>query len=287
GYDARPLPRNLALPRFFDSLEPELNGDVLELPVAKEIPVIAMGMGVGGSSAESGGWCVQVSPPHLVEMLGLGDLRFGDLVACKDALMSYGKGYYKGAVTVGVVTTGESQIAGQGPSVVAIASSKRGKIKPRVDVTANVAKYLKLLQDIPGEVGQDMPASPPDPALTCDHSLGALGVSADHDDLVPDAAQLRESRAASTRAAPVVLSLLVDPVEGDPRCHVLRLGPAEAGVPHLDVVLDSADADADLGLAVPGGDVGAPPGGSHHRRGDLPHQRLLHQLVLVGFHNHS
>ena len=131
-------------PKFLEALEPELNGDILELPVAKEIPVIAMGMGVGGSSAESGGWCVQVSPPHLVEMLGLGDLRFGDLVACNDALMSYGKGYYKGAITVGVVTTGESQVAGHGPTVMAIASSKHGKIKARVDATANVAKYLEL-----------------------------------------------------------------------------------------------------------------------------------------------
>ena len=141
GFDGRLFNMD---PVFFEALGPEMDGDILELPVAKEIPVIAMGMGVGGSSAESGGWCVQVSPPHLVEMLGLGDLRFGDLVACKDALMSYGKGYYRGAVTVGVVTTGESQVAGQGPSVMAIASSKRGKINARVDATANVAKYLEL-----------------------------------------------------------------------------------------------------------------------------------------------
>ena len=139
GFDGRLFNMD---PAFLDALEPELDGEVLELPVAKEIPVIAMGMGVGGSSAESGGWCVQVSPPHLVEMLGLGDLRFGDLVACRDALMSYGKGYYKGAITIGVVTTGESHVAGQGPGVMAIASSKHGKIKPRVDPSANVAKYL-------------------------------------------------------------------------------------------------------------------------------------------------
>lgn len=141
GFDGRIF--NMS-PDFFEALEPELDGDVLELPVAKEIPIIAMGMGVGGSSAESGGWCIQTSPPHLVEKLGLGDLKFGDLVACRDALMSYGKGFYRGAVTVGIVTTGESHVAGQGPGVMAIAASKGGKIKPRIDPEANVAKYLGL-----------------------------------------------------------------------------------------------------------------------------------------------
>ena len=70
------------------------------------------------------------------------DLKFGDIVALQDGLISYGKGYYKGAITVGVVTTGESHVAGQGPGVMAIASSKHGKIKTRVDPSANVAKYL-------------------------------------------------------------------------------------------------------------------------------------------------
>lgn len=63
-----------------------------------------IGIGVGGSSAESGNWCIQSNPPHLVEKHGYGDLRIGDIVACNDVLMDYGKGYYKGAVTVGVVT---------------------------------------------------------------------------------------------------------------------------------------------------------------------------------------
>jgi len=131
-------------PSFLEALKPERDGDVLELPVAKEIPVIAMGMGVGGGSADTGGWCIQTSPPHLVEKLGLGDLRIGDLVACRDALMAFGKGFYRGAVTVGIVTTGESHVAGEGPNVMAIASSKRGKIRPRLNPLANVAKYLGL-----------------------------------------------------------------------------------------------------------------------------------------------
>jgi hypothetical protein len=93
GFDGRIF--NMS-PGFLESLGPELEDGALTVPAVKEIPARAMGMGVGGAPAESGSWCIQTSPPHLVEELGLGDLRIGDLVACRDILMSYGKGYYRG-----------------------------------------------------------------------------------------------------------------------------------------------------------------------------------------------
>jgi len=141
GFDGRIF--NMS-PLFLGSLGLELEGGALTVPVVKKIPAYAMGMGVGGAPAESGSWCVQTSPPHLVEELGLGDLRIGDLIACRDILMSYGKGYYRGAVTVGVITIGGSDMAGHGPGVMAIAASKKGKIESRIDPRANVARYLKL-----------------------------------------------------------------------------------------------------------------------------------------------
>lgn len=141
GFDGRIF--NMS-PAFLEALEPELDGDILELPVVKEIPIIALGMGVGGGSAETGNWCIQSNPPHLVEQLGIDGLRFGDLVACRDALISYGKGLYKGAVTVGVITTGGSDQAGHGPGVLGLAASKKGKIKPRIDAEANLVNYLEL-----------------------------------------------------------------------------------------------------------------------------------------------
>ena len=141
GFDGRMF--NVS-PSFFEALRPEMDGDVLELPVVMEIPVMALGIGVGGGSAETGNWCIQSNPPHLVEQIGIKRLRFGDLVACRDALMSYGKGFYRGAVSVGVVTTGGSDVAGQGPGVLAIAASKRRKIRPRIDAEANLVNYLRL-----------------------------------------------------------------------------------------------------------------------------------------------
>jgi hypothetical protein len=103
-----------------------------------------MGSGVGGSEAQRGYLCIQSCPPALVEDLGIGDLKIGDLVACRDILISYGKGYHKGGVTLGVIVFGASEKAGHGPGVMAIAASKAGKIKTRIEPDANVAKYLGL-----------------------------------------------------------------------------------------------------------------------------------------------
>jgi hypothetical protein len=141
GFDGRVF--NMS-PNFMDSLDLKLDGDTLEFPVVKEIPAVCMGMGVGGSSAESGNWCIQSNPPHLVEKYGYCDLRIGDIVACRDVLMDYGKGFYKGGVTIGVVTCGASDVAGHGPGVLALASSRNGKIKPRPDPSANIVNYLGL-----------------------------------------------------------------------------------------------------------------------------------------------
>jgi hypothetical protein len=131
-------------PSFLEALDPEINGDTLTLPATREVPAYAMGFGVGGSEAQRGYLCIQSCPPALVEDLGIGDLKIGDLVACRDILISYGKGYHKGGITLGVIVFGASEKAGNGPGVMAIAASKAGKIKPRIEPNANVAKYLEL-----------------------------------------------------------------------------------------------------------------------------------------------
>lgn len=131
-------------PSFLEALDPKLDTGCLTLPVTKEVPAYAIGSGSGGSEAQRGYFCIQSCPPALVEELGLEDLRIGDLVACRDILVTYGKGYHKGAATAGVVVFGASEKAGHGPGVIAIATSKVGKIKPRLDPDSNVSKYLGL-----------------------------------------------------------------------------------------------------------------------------------------------
>lgn len=131
-------------PNFLESLGLELKDDRLQVPVVTNIPAFAMGMGSGGGPAETGHWCIQTSPPELVDDLKLRNLRIGDLVSCRDVLMSYGKGYYKGAISIGIVAFGASDQAGQGIGVFNIISSMKGKIDPVIDRESNVIKYLGL-----------------------------------------------------------------------------------------------------------------------------------------------
>jgi len=132
-------------PNFLESLKLKLENDKLVFPVAKIIPAYAMGSGSGGSEAQRGNFCIQSCPPELVKELGIGDLKMGDIVALNDILMSYGKSYYRKAITVGVIATGASDNAGHGPGVLAIAASQKGMIAPVLDPKANIAKYLKLV----------------------------------------------------------------------------------------------------------------------------------------------
>ena len=84
----------------------------------------------------------------IVDKYGLEDLRLGDLVAIENADTSYGRIYRTGAMTVGIISHCDSVTAGHGPGVVALFTSKTGKIKPIIDENANIAKILNLRDDL-------------------------------------------------------------------------------------------------------------------------------------------
>jgi len=136
------------------SIDPELlericagvDGGELVVPVVMELPAYIMGQGGGGSPAETSSFAIQTSSPIDVEELKLRRLRLGDLVACRDILSAWGRGYYRGAVTVGVVCSGSSDIAGHGIEVTCILTSASGQIRPRLDTEANIGYHLGLLR---------------------------------------------------------------------------------------------------------------------------------------------
>lgn len=115
----------------------------LEVPVVKEIPAEIIGQGAGGTSL-SGNWHIQTCFPPDIKKYGLDKLLFGDLVLLKDIQTDYGKGYYKGGATLGIVCSGPSDISGLGIGVTPILSTRFGKITARIDPTANIGKYLGI-----------------------------------------------------------------------------------------------------------------------------------------------
>ena len=69
----------------------------------------------------------------------LADLRLGDLVAVRDWDATHYTGYRDGGVTVGVVASGDSPLAGNGPAVTVLLSAGDGSLAPRGRAGANLA----------------------------------------------------------------------------------------------------------------------------------------------------
>ncbi|HJW65657.1 MAG TPA: DUF4438 domain-containing protein [Candidatus Bathyarchaeia archaeon] len=131
-----------------ERLKPKAQGDKLEVPVTHMVPAAIMGSGLGSNQTFSGDYDIQLFDEKVIEQYGLEDLRLGDLVAIIDADHSFGRIYRQGAITVGIVVHTNCVTAGHGPGVTSLFTSASGKIIPRMDAKANVAKLLNLRADI-------------------------------------------------------------------------------------------------------------------------------------------
>jgi hypothetical protein len=131
-------------PDFLERIAPRWNDGKLEVGVAKTVPAAIMGSGLGRQTVVRGDYDIQMFDEAIVEQYGLRDLRFGDLVAILDADHSFGRVYRGGAVTIGIVAHGASQLAGHGPGVTTLLTSRSGAIAPRIDPKANIATILDL-----------------------------------------------------------------------------------------------------------------------------------------------
>jgi hypothetical protein len=135
-------------PSFLKALKPKAQGDKLEIPVTHMVPAAIMGSGLGANQTFSGDYDIQLFDEKVIEQYGLGGLRLGDLVAIIDADHSFGRIYRQGAITVGIVVHTNCVTAGHGPGVTSLFTSASGKIIPRTDAKANIAKLLSLRADI-------------------------------------------------------------------------------------------------------------------------------------------
>jgi len=135
-------------PTFLKALKTKPKGDKLEVPVTHMVPAAIMGSGLGSNQTFSGDYDIQLFDEKVIEQYGLEDLRLGDLVAIIDADHSFGRIYRQGAITVGIVVHTNCVTAGHGPGVTSLFTSASGKIIPRMDTKANIAKLLNLRADI-------------------------------------------------------------------------------------------------------------------------------------------
>lgn len=135
-------------PEFLEAVDPAIKDGKLEVPVTHTIPAAIMGSGLGRSHVASGDYDITMFCEATCEEYGLGGLRFGDLVAIEDADHSYGRIYRRGALSVGIVTHSDCVVAGHGPGVTTLFTSKTGAIKPLLNPGANIAKFMKLRDDL-------------------------------------------------------------------------------------------------------------------------------------------
>ena len=130
-------------PDLFEKLGvTEVDGK-LQVPVVAAVPPYLMGSGIGSGNGYSGDYDIMTADTEEIKRLGLGQLKFGDLVLLQDCDNSYGRGYLKGAVSIGVVVHSDCVKAGHGPGITTIMVSKTPIIEGVVDKEANIGHYMK------------------------------------------------------------------------------------------------------------------------------------------------
>jgi len=123
------------------NLRPLKSGS-LQVPVANQVPAKIMGSGLGSSHSNSGDYDIQLFDKPTVAEYGLQDLKLGDIVAITDADATFGRIYKTGGVVIGIVVHSDCVLAGHGPGVMVIMSSRQGLIEPVTDKEANLKNYF-------------------------------------------------------------------------------------------------------------------------------------------------
>ncbi|MFR2840202.1 MAG: DUF4438 domain-containing protein [Zhenhengia sp.] len=129
-------------PNLFEKLGvTEVDGK-LQVPVVAKVPPYLMGSGIGSGNGYSGDYDIMTEDTEEIKRLGLDRLKFGDLVLLQDCDNSYGRGYLKGAVSIGVVVHSDCIKAGHGPGITTIMVSKTPMIEGIINEEANIGNYM-------------------------------------------------------------------------------------------------------------------------------------------------
>ena len=129
-------------PELVDALEATTNSDGrLSVPVVAAVPPHLLGAGAGLYS-DGGSIHIQTADSAAVKDAGLDQLRLGDVVALSDYDSSWGHGYLRNAVGIGVIAQGDSPRAGYGPGISLIMTSQSGDIAPMITPGVNLKELV-------------------------------------------------------------------------------------------------------------------------------------------------
>ena len=129
-------------PSLLQKIPIKIKSRRLVVPVVATVPAELMGSGLGHNDSFKGDYDIQTSDPSVLKKYQLESLRFGDFVAVTDHESTFGWSYKKGAVSIAVVVHGNSFLAGHGPGVQTVMTSRLGFIEPVLNRNANLGHYL-------------------------------------------------------------------------------------------------------------------------------------------------
>lgn len=130
-------------PDLFEKLNIQEEDNKLKVNVVSKVPPYLMGSGIGSSSAYAGDYDIMTADMDEIKRLGLDKLKFGDLVLLQDCDNTYGVGFLKGAVSIGVIVHSDCVKSGHGPGVTVIMTCKESVIEGVIDERANIGNYMK------------------------------------------------------------------------------------------------------------------------------------------------
>ena len=131
-------------PDLLAKIDPQPAGGKIRFPVTHLIPAKVMGSGLGKDNTYIGDYDIQLFDEGVVKEFGLEDLRLGDFVAITDADHTFGRTWREGAVSVGVVVHSTCTMAGHGPGVTTVMTSREGLIEPVITPDANLTRWVEV-----------------------------------------------------------------------------------------------------------------------------------------------
>lgn len=129
-------------PDLLNAMNIQGDGEGINFPVRCHVPAYLMGSGIGSPNPYSGDYDIMTADSVSVASYDIDSLRFGDFVCLLDCDNTYGRGYLKGAVSIGVVVHSDCVKMGHGPGIMTILSSKKGKINGVISELCNVKDYI-------------------------------------------------------------------------------------------------------------------------------------------------